>query len=111
MRSENTFFIDRKKTEVGLSEGALDTQEIKSYFYNASIFFGYPILYTGQMDRELLVSTAMYTILDGTNNGVSLYRMNSYLPANNAMWSASKKSIVYIEDFSNQMSKTKQIRL
>ncbi len=94
-----------------MSEGALDTQEIKSYFYSASVFFGYPILYKGQMDRELLVSTAMYSILGGMANGTMLYTMNSYLPVNNAMWSASKKSIVYIEDFSNQMSKTKQIRL
>lgn len=111
MISDAVFLVDRKSPEVGLSEGDFTTQNIKSYFFRNNLFFGYPIVYNGFASQELLVSTAMYDILGGSKNGMVLYTMNSYLPVDNALWSASKKSIVYIKDFRNQINQTKQIKL
>lgn len=111
MTDANHFFIDRKNPEVGLSEGTFDSQVIKSHFFVKNAFYGFPIVYKGQAEQEMLVSTAMYVILGGEKNGVKLYTMNSYLPVANDMWSASKKSIVYIKDFTSQINHTKRIKL
>lgn len=111
MTNANHFFIDRRNPEVGLSEGAFDSQAIKSHFFVKNAFYGFPIVYQGQVEQEMLVSTAMFVILGGEKNGVKLYSMNSYLPIGNAMWSASKRSIVYIEDFTSQINHTKRIKL
>jgi len=99
MISPDHFFVDRKNPEVGLAEGSFVTQEMKTYFFANSTFYGYSITYKGKAESELLVSTAMHVILGGEKNGVKLYTMNSYLPAGDAIWSADKKSIVYVRNF------------
>ena len=111
MTDANHFFIDRRNPEVGLSEGTFDSQVIKSHFFVKNAFYGFPIVYQGQVEQEMLVSTAMYVILGGEKNGVKLYAMNSYLPVATDMWSASKKSIVYIKDFTGQINHTKRMKL
>ncbi|WP_353101778.1 hypothetical protein [Myroides odoratus] len=111
MNSATQFYIDRKKPEIGLSEGAFDAQEIKSYFFTKNEFYGFPIAYQGQVDHEILVSTAMHVILGGDKNGVKLYTMNTYIPVGSSMWSASKKSIVYIKDFNYQINHVKRLKL
>ncbi|WP_286440894.1 MULTISPECIES: hypothetical protein [unclassified Myroides] len=53
----------------------------------------------------------MHIILGGEKDGVKLYTMNTYIPVGDAMWSASKKSIVYISDFNRQINQTKRVKL
>lgn len=111
MASANHFFIERKNPEIGLSQGVFDSQEMKSFFFEKSTFYGFPIAYQGQAEREIIVSTAMHIILGGEKDGVKLYTMNTYIPVDDAMWSASKKSIVYISDFNRQINQTKRVKL